>query len=82
VWAPWGLRHVSIEGVDVSERHLEPEPHTGGKPSTQKLERTYLTCRPRLKRLVRKTLGFVKSVRLHDIVIGLCVMRDECGMVL
>jgi hypothetical protein len=34
-----------------------------------------------LKRLVRKTICFSKSVRLHDIVVGLFVNRYEFGLV-
>jgi insertion element IS1 protein InsB len=64
----------------VYNRHLNPEQHTVGTRQTQKIERTYLTFRTRLKRLVRKTLCFSKSVRLHDIVIGLFVNRYEFGM--
>ena len=29
---------------------------------------------------MRKTIGFSKSILLHDIVIGLFVNRDEFGM--
>jgi insertion element IS1 protein InsB len=46
----------------------------------QKIERKHLTVRTRLKRFVRKTICFSKSMQLHDIVIGLFVNRDEFGM--
>jgi insertion element IS1 protein InsB len=66
----------------VDDRHLDPEQHTVGKTHMQKIERKHLTFRTRLKRLVRKTIGFSKSMRLHDIVIGLLVNRYEFGMLI
>jgi hypothetical protein len=54
--------------------------HTVGKTQTQKMERKHLTFRTRLKRFVRKTICFSKSMRLHDIVIGLFVNRYEFGI--
>ena len=78
--APRGIHHFYTDGADVYNRHLKPEQHTVGKRQTQKIERKHLTYRTRLKRLVRKTICFSKSVRLHDIVIGLFVNRYEFGM--
>jgi insertion element IS1 protein InsB len=75
------MRHFSTDGADVDARHLEPEHHPVGNTHTQKIDRTHLTFRTRLKRLVRKTICFSKSVRLHDIVIGFLVNRDEFGIV-
>ena len=78
--APLGLHHFYTDGADVYNRHLEPGQHTVGKTHTQKIERKHLTLRTRLKRLVRKTICFSKSRRLHDIVIGLFVNRYEFSM--
>jgi insertion element IS1 protein InsB len=75
--APCGIRHFYTDGADVYERHLDSQQHTVGKTHTQKIERKHLTLRTRLKRLVRKTICFAKSVLLHDIVIGLFVNYDE-----
>jgi insertion element IS1 protein InsB len=36
--------------------------------------------RPRIKRLMRKTICFSRSTQLHDIVIGWCVNRYEFGL--
>jgi insertion element IS1 protein InsB len=80
--APFGIHHFYTDGADVYDRHLEPEQHTVGKIHTQKIERKHLTFRTRLKRLMRKTICFSKSVRLHDIVIGLFVNRYEFGMLI
>jgi insertion element IS1 protein InsB len=41
------------------------------------LERKHLTLRTRLKRLVRKTICFSKSIPMHDLVIGLFINRFE-----
>jgi insertion element IS1 protein InsB len=65
------MRHVSTDGADVYERHVDAQQHTVGKTHTQKIERKHLTLRTRLKRFVRKTIGCSKSVLLHDIVLGL-----------
>jgi insertion element IS1 protein InsB len=80
--APFGIHHFYTDGADVYDRHLDAQQHTVGKTHTQKIERKHLTLRTRLKRLVRKTICFSKSVRLHDIVIGLFVNRYEFGMLI
>jgi insertion element IS1 protein InsB len=71
--APLGIHHFYPDGADAYNRRLDPKHHTVGKPQTQKMERKHLTFRTRLKRFVRKTICFSKSMRLHDIVIGLFV---------
>jgi insertion element IS1 protein InsB len=80
--APFGIRHFYTAGADVYGRHLDSKQHSVGKTQTQKIERKHLTLRTRLKRLVRKTICFSKSVLLHDIVIGLFVNRYEFGILL
>ena len=60
-------------------RHLDPEEHTPDKRNTQKIERKHLTLRTRIKRLVRKTICFSKTMQMHDIVIGLFVNRYAFG---
>lgn len=78
--APLGIHHFYTDGADVYNRYLTPAQHTVGKRQTQKIERKHLTFRTRLKRLVRKTICFSKSIRMHDIVIGLFVNRYEFGL--
>ncbi|BAX53251.1 IS1 transposase [Photobacterium damselae subsp. piscicida] len=56
--------------------YLPRENHTIGKRYTQRIERTNLTLRSRLKRLVRKTIGFSKSEEMHDKVIGTFIERE------
>ena len=78
--APFGIHHFYTDGADVYDRHLDAQQHTVGKTHTQKIERKHLTLRTRLKRLVRKTICFSRSVQMHDLVIGLFINRSEFGM--
>ena len=70
---PFGLTHYYTDKWGAYTRHLDPEQHTVSKRGTQKIERTHLTLRARIKRLVRQTICFSKSTQMHDIVIGLFV---------
>jgi insertion element IS1 protein InsB len=79
--APFGIRRFYTDGRGAYRRHLAPDQHVVGKRRTQQLERKHLTLRTRIKRLVRKTLCFSRSVQLHDIVIGLFINRFEFGLV-
>ena len=56
-----------------SYNQIPDEQHTIGKRNTQKIERTNLTLRTRIKRLTRKTICYSKSVFMHDTVIGLVI---------
>ena len=76
---PFGLTHYSTDKWGAYTRHLAPEQHTVSKRGTQKIERTHLTLRTRIKRLVRQTICFSKSIQMHDIVIGLFVNRYAFG---
>jgi insertion element IS1 protein InsB len=75
------MRHVYTDGAEVSQRDLGPAQHTVGKTQTPKMERKHLTFRTRRKRFMRQTSCVSQSMRLHGIVIGLLVNRDEFGMV-
>ena len=77
---PFGLAHFSTDGVGVYERHLPAAAHPIGKTNPQQVERKHLTLRTRIKRLVRKTICFSKSIALHDIVIDLFINRYEFGL--
>jgi insertion element IS1 protein InsB len=78
--APCGMTHFSTDAWGTYQRNLRPQHHTIGKEKTQKIERKHLTLRTRIKRLTRKTICFAKSIRMHDIVIGLFVNRYEFGL--
>ena len=73
--APFGITRYYTDSWGAYERHLPPEVHSPGKCNTQQIERKHLTLRTRLKRLVRKTICFSKSMAMHDIVIGLFINR-------
>ena len=77
---PFGIRCYYTDGWGAYHRHLAPRQHVVGKRRTQQLERKHLTLRTRIKRLVRKTICFSRSVKMHDIVIGLFINRFEFGL--
>ena len=76
---PFGLTRFYTDHWGAYTRHLAPEVHCPGKQHTQKIERKHLTLRTRIKRLMRKTICFSKSIQIHDIVIGLFVNRYAFG---
>ena len=77
---PFGIRRLYTDGWGAYRRHLDPRRHVVGKRRTQQLERKHLTLRTRIKRLVRKTICFSKSVQMHNLVIGLFINRFEFGL--
>ncbi len=78
--APFGMTRFYTDDWGTYQRNLLTQQHTIGKENTQKIERKHLTLRTRIKRLTRKTICFSKSIRMHDIVIGLFVNRYEFGL--
>ena len=77
---PCGITHFYPDDWGTYQRNLRPQQHTIGKEHTQKIERKHLTLRTWINRLIRKTIGFSKSIRMHDIVLGLFVNRYEFGL--
>jgi insertion element IS1 protein InsB len=77
---PFGITHYYTDGWGAYERHVEAEQHTVGKENTQKIESKHITLRTRIKRLVRRTICFSKTERMHDLVIGLFINRYEFGL--
>lgn len=80
--APCGPTRFSPDYWGAYTRHLEPEVHGPGTWHTQKIARTHLTLRLRIKHWVRKPICFSKSIQMHDIVIGWFVNRYACGRTL
>ena len=76
---PFGLTRYYTDHWGAYSRHLDPDVHSPGKRNTQKIERKHLTLRTCIKRLVRKTICFSKSIQMHDLVIGLFVNRYAFG---
>jgi insertion element IS1 protein InsB len=78
---PFGITRYFTDKWGAYRRHLPPEQHIIGKLPMQKIERTHLTWRTRLKRLARQTLCFSRSAVMHDAVIGWFINRYEFGSV-
>jgi insertion element IS1 protein InsB len=76
---PFGITTYYTDGWGAYERHLDAEQHQVGKDYTQKIESKHINLRTRIKRLVRRTICFSKTERMHDLVIGLFINRYEFG---
>lgn len=76
---PFGISHFYTDEWGAYERHLEAHMHEG-KQNMQKIESKHINIRTRIKRLVRKTICFSKTVFMHDLVIGLFINRYEFGV--
>ena len=63
-------------------KNLDKDKHEIGKKNTQTIERKNLTLRTRIKRLTRRTICFSKSIKMHDIVIGLLINVLDFGLLL
>lgn len=72
----------STDGWGAYTHHLDTESHRVGKENTQKIESKHTTLRTWIKRLVRRTICFSKTERMHDLVIGLFINRYEFGRLL
>ena len=77
---PFCIRRYYTDSWGAYKRHLISKVHSPGKRHTQQIERKHLTLRTRLKRLVRKTICFSRSLAMHDLVIGLFINRHEFGL--
>ena len=66
---PFGITRYFTDDWGAYERHVEAEQHTVGKENTQKIESKHITLRTRIKRLVRRTICFSKTERMHDLVL-------------
>ena len=77
---PFGITKFYTDGWGAYERHLDADQHQVGKDNTQKIESKHINLRTRIKRLVRRTICFSKTERMHDLVIGLFINRYEFGL--
>jgi insertion element IS1 protein InsB len=77
---PCGITRYDTDYWGTYTRHLDADAHQPGKRDTQQIERKHLTLRTRLKRLVRKTICFSRSIQMHDIVLGLFINRYAFGL--
>ena len=81
-WSRLGSAAFPTDGWGAYARHIAPEPHHVGKEHTQTIESQHLKLRTRIKRLVRRTIGFSNTTTRHDLVIGLFINRYEFGRLL
>ena len=76
----FGITRYYTDGWGAYQRHLDAKQHRVGKDYTQKIESKHIRLRTRIKRLVRRTICFSKTERMHDLVIGLFINRYEFGL--
>jgi insertion element IS1 protein InsB len=79
---PFGISRFYTDNWGAYSRHLEKKKHIVGKQNTQRIESKHINLRTRIKRLARKTICFSKTVRMHDIVIGIFINRYEFGFLI
>ena len=79
---PFGITRFYTDGGGAYARPLAPEQHHVGKENTQKIESKHINLRTRIKRLVRRTICFSKTITMHDLVIGLFINRYEFGLLI
>jgi insertion element IS1 protein InsB len=79
---PFGITRYYTDGWGAYERYIDPKQHRVGKDYTQKIESKHIRLRTRIKRLVRRTICFSKTERMHDLVIELFINRYEFGRLL
>jgi len=79
---PFGITRFYTDGGGAYARPLAPEQHHVGKENTQKIASKPINLRPRIKRLVRRTMCFSKTITMHDLVIGLFINRYEFGLLI
>jgi insertion element IS1 protein InsB len=76
---PFGITRYYTDGWGTYDRHVDAEQHTVGKEHMQRIESKHINLRTRIKRLVRRTICFSKTERMHDLVIGLFITRYAFG---
>ncbi|KLU15987.1 transposase [Xenorhabdus griffiniae] len=68
--APFKIVIYMTDGWKSYEKALIGKLHVVSKRYTQRIERHNLNLRQHLARLTRKTLSFLKSIEMHDRIIG------------
>jgi insertion element IS1 protein InsB len=78
--APFGITRFYTDGWGAYKCDIDAAQHTMGKAHTQKIESQHSNLRTRIKRLVRRTICFSKTTRMHDLVLGLFINRYAFGV--
>ncbi|MGR3256805.1 IS1 family transposase, partial [Vibrio vulnificus] len=68
---PFDISFFFTDDFSVYAKELSKEKHVVGKRFTQRIERTNLTLRSRLKRLVRRTIGFSRETANKSCNLGI-----------
>jgi insertion element IS1 protein InsB len=68
------------DGWGAYQRNLPAEQHEIGKRKTQGIEEKHLILRTGIKRLARKTICFLRSEKMNDLVIGLFINCYKFGL--
>nr|CDF66402.1 IS1 transposase [Yersinia similis] len=66
---PFSIGMITSYNWGSDAREEPPDKHLTGKIFTQRIARNNLPLRARIKRLIRKTICFSRSVELHEKVI-------------
>jgi insertion element IS1 protein InsB len=77
---PFGITRFYTDGWGAYERYIDPAQHMIGKAHMQKIESKPINLRTRIKRLMRRTICFSKTTRMHDLVLGLFINRYAFGV--
>jgi insertion element IS1 protein InsB len=75
----FGITWYYTDGWSTYERRVDTEKHIVGKEHMQRIESKHINLRTWIKRLMRRTICFSKTERMHDLVIALLVNRYEFG---
>jgi insertion element IS1 protein InsB len=76
---PFGLTRYDTDHWGATRVTSTPDEHHPGKPSYAAHRAQASNITARIKRVVRKTICFLKSTPMHDIVLGLFVNRYAFG---
>lgn len=79
---PCGIRRFSTDGWGAYERSIDPEQRVVGTQHTPKIASTHINLRTQITRLVRRTICFATTTTMHDLVMGLCIHRSACGLLI
>jgi len=72
---PLNIGMITRDDWGSYTREVPKDKHLTGKIFIQRMARNNLILRPRIKRLVRKTICFSRSIALHERVIGVFIEK-------
>ena len=75
--SPYKFSHYCTDDWKTYSTCLPEDWHVVGKLFTQRIEHQNLTLSNRLKRLMRRAICFLRSVEIHNKVIGESISRER-----